>query len=271
MKPSSEASALYVYAVAAQDRLRTVFGAGNLPGGVEDGIPVALVTHEDLAAVVSEVPLAQFGEGRFEENLKDAAWAAERVMRHEKLAEFLAARASVIPLRFGVMYSTPDKIRTMLSERGARLREILKQLEGREEWGLSIQLDRARLRDHLVELIPRLAEIEKQAASAAPGQRYLLEKKLDGLRISESKTEVRRVVGQIRDTLQAPAQAVKDLAIRPIESKQEPPVIGKISFLIDKGDLKKFQSVAERLAGQYERYGFTMELTGPWPPYNFSE
>jgi hypothetical protein len=268
---TTKESGLYVYAIGPQDRLRAVFTEGGLPAGVQNGIPLALITHDDLAAVVSEVSLAQFGEGRFEENLKDVTWAAERVMRHERVAEFLASRSALVPLRFGVMYSTPDKVRETLAGRAARLREILKDLDGREEWGLSIHVDRKKLQDGMVDLSPTLTDMQKRAAASAPGQRYLLEKKLETLRVTESKAETNRAVRDIRTALEPPSHAVKDLPIRPIEAKQEPAMVGKLSFLIDRRKLKNFRAIAERMAVKYAAHGFTMELTGPWPPYNFSE
>jgi len=260
-----------MYAIGRQDMLRRLLKTGKTPAGVENGAPVALITQGDLAAVVSEVPLNHFGEGRFEEQLKDPVWAAETVMRHEKLTEFLASQSTVIPLRFGVMYSTPERIRAMLESRASTLQEVLDRLQDREEWALNIFVDRNELRSKLVQLSPRLAEMQKRVAGASPGRAYLLEKKLESLRTAESKTESRRVVQSIRSALESHAHLVKDLPVREVESKQDPAVVGKLSFLIDRSALKDFRRAAEKQAKQYGAFGFSFELTGPWPPYNFSE
>src|SRR5215467_4542994 len=169
-------SALYMYAIGLQDRLRKLFAAGGVPAGVEKDAPVALITQGELAAVVSEVPLDRFGEGRFEENLKDPMWAADTVMRHERLTEFFASKSTVIPLRFGVMYSTPERIRTMLTSRASHLKETLKRLEGHEEWALNVFVDKKKLNDQIAELSPRMAEMRKRVEAASPGQAYLLDK-----------------------------------------------------------------------------------------------
>src|SRR4051794_32982834 len=83
-KPSG--GALYVYAIGEQSDLRKVLSAKDSPGGLAEA-PVALVTEGKLAAAVSEVPLTEFGEGPFEQKLKDPLWAAEKVMKHEKVTE----------------------------------------------------------------------------------------------------------------------------------------------------------------------------------------
>jgi hypothetical protein len=267
----SKQSALYMYAIGRQDGLRKLLTTAELPRGVDPDSQAALITEGDLAAVVSEVPLNRFGEGQFEENLRDPMWAADTVMRHEKLTEFLSTKATVVPLRFGVMYSTPERIRAMLNARAPHLRQVLQSLESREEWSVNIFVDKNKLHAQMAELSPRLAEMQKRVQGAGPGRAYLLEKKLDTLRVAESKSESKRVVQAIREVLEAESAARKDLPVREVEAKQTPSMAGKLSFLIDRTNLKAFRRAAEKLAKQYGAYGFSLELTGPWPPYNFSQ
>lgn len=271
MKADPQGSAVYVYAIGRQSELRKLLSTSGTPPALEDATNIALVTDGDLAAVVSEAPLLNFGEGRFEQQLKDPTWAADKVMRHEKLAEYLATKSCVVPLRFGVMYSTPELIREMLVSRRTRLNQILERLADREEWGLNVYADRKKLYEQMAELSPKLAEMQKTAKAASPGQAYLLSKKLETLKIAESKTEIRRVVQEIRSELAAESVELKDLPVRELESKQDPAVVAKIAFLIDRNKLKDFRKAAEKAAKKYVPFGFALELTGPWPPYNFSE
>jgi len=271
MSRTESHTALYMYAIGPEQALRRVFDAGGLAPSVQNDSPVALVTQGRLAAVVSEVPLDQFGEGKFEENLKDPLWIAEKLMRHEKLTEFLASRTNIVPLRFGVMYSSPDRVRDMLDQQKSHLNEILNRLKDREEWGLNIRADRKTLSEQMVNLSPSFADMQKRTKQASPGQAYLLERKLDSMRSQESKLHMKRMVQEIRASLAAESYAIKDLAIREIDAKQEPPTVGKLSFLIDRNRLKSFQETAEAIARKYSAFGVTLELTGPWPPYNFSE
>jgi hypothetical protein len=264
-------TALYMYAIGRSSELRRLLKLASVPGGVEDGKKVTLIAEADIAAVVSEVPLNRFGEGQFEENLKDPVWAAERVMRHQKLTEFLATKAAVVPLRFGVMYSTPERIRAMLKARVVALGSVLERLHDKEEWALNVLVDRKKLQEQMAELSPRLAEMQKRVQGASPGRAYLLEKKLDSLRAGESKTESKRVVSTMRSALEPESAAIKELPVRDVEAKQNPSVVGKLTFLIDRSRVKTFRRAAEKLARQYRPYGFSLELTGPWPPYNFSK
>jgi gas vesicle protein GvpL/GvpF len=271
VKPKAQTSALYTYAIGRQQGLRKLFDAGTVPAGVAPGVPVALVTEGKLAAVVSEVSLSDFGTGRFEKNLQDPAWAAERVMRHEQVAEFLARHEPVVPLRFGVLYTSPEPIRQMLSRRRDQLEGVLDRITDREEWGLNILSDAKTLQERLVQLSPRLAELQSRAAQSTPGQAYLLEKKLESLRSIEGKSETRRMVKEIREEVETHTDGIKDISIREVESKQHPAMVGKWSCLVSRKARKRFHSMARKLAKKYAPYGLKFELTGPWPPYNFSE
>ena len=271
VKSKARTSALYIYAIGHQQGLRKLFDANNLPGGVAAGVPVALVTEGKLAAVVSEVPLSDFGGGRFEKNLQDPKWAAERVMRHEQLAEFISLKEPVVPLRFGVLYTSPEPIREMLAKRRDQLERVLERISDREEWGLNVLSDAKKLQERMVELSPRLAELQNRAKAATPGQAYLLEKKLESLRGTEGKSETRRIVKEIREQIETNTDGIKDISIREVESKQHPAVVGKWSCLVPRKARKRFHSMAGKLAKKYAALGLKFELTGPWPPYNFSE
>jgi hypothetical protein len=43
------------------------------------------------------------------------------------------------------------------------------------------------------------------------------------------------------------------------------------AFLVDTGRVEAFRAAARRLTHGLEAEGFSLELTGPWPPYNFIE
>ena len=143
---SDASRAVYVYCVGERESLARLFD-GGLPGAIEGESDLELVGEGALAAVVSGVPLADYGEGALPSRLADAAWTATRALRHERVVEHFARRAGVVPLRFGTIYLRREGVARMLSERGAQFLSILKRLEGREEWGLNVYVERGRLRE----------------------------------------------------------------------------------------------------------------------------
>src|SRR5687768_7324692 len=134
--------AFYVYCIA-ESTAAAELPAESLPAAIEDDTKLEWVVSDNLAALSSEVPLASYSEESLATHLSDASWTAVRAMRHETIAEYVAKRAGVVPLRFGTIYLERAGIERMLSDKGSELREILERLRGREEWGVNVFCDQS--------------------------------------------------------------------------------------------------------------------------------
>ena len=261
--------ALYVYCVGERDALAPLFDAG-LPEAIEDGSGLEAIEAGGLAAVVSAVPLEVYGEGALAERLSDAAWTATRALRHERVAEHFARRAAVAPLRFGAIYLRREGVERMLAERGAQLRAVLARLGGREEWGLNVYVERARLREEVARLSARLRELAERAEGSAPGQAYLLRKKIESLRDEEARAETRRVAAEVESRLAGTSDGSVRLRVLKDEATEQGELAARLAFLVRREGFDAFRAAAERLAAAYTPHGFHFELTGPWPAYNFA-
>ena len=264
-----EGRGLYVYCVGGREALAPLFGA-ELPEAIEEGAGLEAVEAAGLAAVVSEVPLEVYGEGALDQRLSDATWTATRALRHERVAEHFARRAAVVPLRFGAIYLRREGVASMIEERAAQLREVLARLEGREEWGLNVYVERGRLREEVTRLSARLREMAGRAEASTPGQSYLLRKKIEGLRDEEARAETRRVAREVEETLAAACDGSARLRVLKDEATEQGELAARLAFLVRREGFDAFRDAAERLADRYTPLGFRFELTGPWPAYNFA-
>src|SRR5205085_3112316 len=202
--------------------------------------------------------------------LADATWTALRAMRHERVVEHFARRAAVVPLRFGALYLARANVGRMLAERAAELRAAVERLRGREEWGVQLYADRARLLEQIADLSPRLRELRAQAERATPGQAYLLQKKIEALRADETRAEARRVAGEIERKLGHASAAAARLRVLKDEASEHGDTLAKFAFLVERARFAEFRATAERLADEHAPAGFKLEMTGPWPAYNFA-
>lgn len=269
-RETSDDAAVYVYCIGPGAELEPMFEDESLPSAIEDGSGLDLIEAEELAAVVSIVPLADYGEEALPQRLSDAVWTAERAMRHERAVEFFARRATVAPLRFGVIYLTRERVAKTLVERRAHLQTLLKRLRGREEWGVNLYADRSKLREMIVSASPRLRELSERAAKSAPGESYLLRKKIESLRAEETREEMRRAARETEETLAAASVSSARLRATKDEATEHGDLVAKLAFLVERERFKKFRDAAERLAEKHYALGFRLEMTGPWPAYNFS-
>lgn len=261
--------AFYVYCVGEHDALAPLF-EDALPVAIEGEAQLEMEEGAGLAAVVSRVPLADYGEEALQARLADATWTTVRAMRHEKVVEHFASRASVVPLRFGTIYLERASVRQMLAQREQTLRAIIERLRGREEWGVNILCDRQKLVETITSLSPRLRELSEQAASASQGQAYLIRKKIEAMRVDEARAEIKHVATEIEGDLARLSDGAARLRILKDEGGEHNDPVAKLAFLVARTRFDEFRDAAERLAQTYAPAGFQLELTGPWPAYNFA-
>ena len=77
---AESSSGFYVYCLGERETLASIFEE-KLPTPIESDSSLEMVDVEDLAAVVSAVPLKEFGEDALQSNLMDPTWTALRAPR----------------------------------------------------------------------------------------------------------------------------------------------------------------------------------------------
>ena len=262
--------AFYVYCIA-ESAAAAELPPESLPPAIEEDAKFEWVVTGELAALSSQVPLASYNEESLAEHLSDPSWTAARAMRHETIAEYVARRAAIVPLRFGTIYLERAGIERMLSEKAKELREILERLRGREEWGVNVFCDQSVLMSSITSVSPVLRELSERAAQASPGQSYLMQKKIDALKVDESRAALNRIIEQVEKTLSEKSDDAKRLRVLKVEATEHGELKAKFAFLIKKSVFENFRDAAEHLAQEHQAAGVRLELTGPWPAYNFTQ
>lgn len=262
------APAFYVYCIA-ESAAALQLPADSLPAAIEEDANLEWIAVNNLAALVSRVPLEMYNEESLAEHLTDATWTAIRAMRHETVVEYVAKRASVVPLRFGTIYLERAGIEKMLADKSRELGGIIEHLHGREEWGVNVYSDRAVLMSSITSVSPVLREMVERAGQASPGQSYLLQKKIDALKVDEARAAVNRIVDQIEDKLRGQSDDATRLRILKVETTEHGELKAKFAFLVKRSGFEEFRDAAEQLAQEHQAAGVRIELTGPWPVYNF--
>ena len=267
--PEEGPLAFYVYCIGESCDLTSLFES-ELPEAIESEARLDLVTNDPLAAIVSPVPRADYAEDSLRQRIGDPAWIALRAMRHEKVVEHFAARATLVPLRFGVIYLERQRIATVLSEKRAELIALLDRVRGREEWSVNILRDKVRLMEVIESVSPRLREVAARAATAPPGESYLLRKKIETLRADEANAEAKRVIAQIEFDLKSASEDALRLRVLKEEGAGQDDIVARLAFLVARPRFAGFRQIAEQLAEEHLQSGFQLEFTGPWPAYNFT-
>jgi hypothetical protein len=252
----------YVYGVARGED-------AEIPGdleGVDQGQSVSLISHRDLAALTSHVPLSEFGEEPLHENLNDVEWLEAKARAHERVLDRVLARMPVVPMRLCTIYRSEDHVREVLEREHDVFADALERLEGKTEWGVKVIADPGAL---------ELAA-DDAAGGGAPdsglsaGAAYMREKSRAARRRDAADRIAEGWAQEVHDRVSA--HAVEAL-LNPL---QNPEVSGHTGdmllngvYLVDDRSAGQFHAAVDGLATEYQDRGVRVELTGPWPPYNF--
>ncbi|MEV0973123.1 GvpL/GvpF family gas vesicle protein [Microtetraspora glauca] len=249
----------YLYAVAGD-------GGRRPPGGLTGvgGAPVRVIAEGGLLAYVSTVPLDQFGEEPLRRSMEELDWLGETARAHHGVVAAVAATGPTAPVRLVTVYSGDEQVRDLLRRRGADFAEALSRVTGRNEWGVKVYVDPA---------APSAASGGAGGgtggeAGARPGLAYL-KRRQASLRDREAAWRDAVARGERVHT------ALLDVAVMGRRHRaQDPQLSGRDewmvlngAYLVDENRGPDFAALVSRFREQ----GTDVELSGPWPPYSFTE
>jgi hypothetical protein len=256
----------YVYGVTAP-----TLDLSGAPEGL-DGSPLALVAEGPLAAVVSQLDAGAYAPDAVEARTSDVEWLGPRAVVHDRVLTWVSDQEPIVPFpMFSAMFRDGAGVRAMLRDRADELQRALSVATQGREYGLRVYRDEATLLGAVATLSPRIAELERSAAAAPPGQRYLLERKLEGERKAESRRISEDAARDAYDALAAHAAAARRIPMPRDATDRRAALALNAVFLVAPESYTSFRSALEQLAGRLEPAGFRFEFSGPWPVYHFMD
>ena len=217
--------------------------------GMDDQSPeVYAITYRDMAAVISDVPIAPLDSTR------------ENVLAHERVNETVMRDHTVIPMSFGTIFKTREDILELLRSAYDAFADVLAKMQDKLEFGLKVLWDRdemVRAIEQEDEDIHRLkAEISSQKGSTYFA-RMQYGRLIDSALQQRSERYVAEFLHRLRDV------SVASRVNRAIGDK----MIMNAAFLVQREQESAFDRRIKDIASVYDK--LTFKYTGPWPPYNF--
>lgn len=237
--------------------------------GVASGA-VERVEAGDLVALVGRVPASEFAAEPLRRNLNDLPWL-ERVARaHEAVLEQALWLATIVPLPICTLYEGEDGVRRMLEREQETLAHALELLAGRQEWGVQLLVDPHKLADEARAGSQRTTDLEDELATRSEGGAYMLRRRLERHVREAADALAAGVAGQVHARFQDWAvDAVKLSAQNRDLSGQEGEMLLNGAYLVETDRVEGLRALAGELQERHQGIGARIELTGPWPPYNF--
>ena len=240
------------------------------PSGVDER-DVALVSEGELGALISELSGSEYEPDAIAASSGDMDWVAPRAKAHDLVLTWASDRGPVIPLpMFTSTFGSADAIRGMLRSRAPELRPVLAKVARGREYALRVYRVDAELKAALPKLNAEIGKLQAAADAATPGQRYLLQRKLDERAKDEVRATSLAIATEIRNQL---AKVALDTATSPIPrvtADAPGTMVLNAAFLIAPESLRAFQELLTEIVNQRQPNGFRFDFTGPWPAYHFA-
>lgn len=227
------------------------------------GLDAFPVRRGALAALVSEVALSGWREQELTRHLDDPGWVKERVERHDAVVRAALRHGPVIPARFGTIFTTACALRELLDASQAEASAFLDFVRDKQEWGIKVFARR----DATVRLDGGQPEDRHALGS---GKDYLLRK--------QQQKRRREMIGRASDGLAdeiharlaaLSARAQRNVSLNGRTAEEEGEMILNAAFLVERAALDTFLIEVDAWAAAHQAQGITVNVTGPWAPYNF--
>jgi hypothetical protein len=257
----NDGSGIWAYTVA--ERMAPGWFAGL--AGVA-GQPVEVLTAAGLAAAVSTVSLAEFGEAALRRHLEDLDWLEPTARAHHQVVAAVAEHTPAIPLRLATVYRDRGRLRDMLAARQPDFSAAIDRVTARTEWGVKVFAGG-----------PEAGPPEDAPGSGGtgsggtdrPGTAYLRRRRTQ----LDAGARDRRAAAGSAEAIHAALSGLA--AAAEVRAPQAPQLTGRReqmilngAYLVDDDRSAEFAAAVDRLAGRHEPV--RVELTGPWPPYSFA-
>jgi hypothetical protein len=215
------------------------------------GAPLRLVVGDGAAALVSEIAPGRVRLGR------------EEVLLHARVLERALDRGPVLPMRFGVVMSGPDEVRSrLLDEHGPHLRAQLAEFQGKVEIRIRATYEETSLLREVVRAHPEIAALQALVKGRSDDATYY-----ERIRLGEL---VARAVEHRREQdAHSIVEALGELALA-VEAGEpaHERVVVQASFLVERARLAEFDALVDDVAAGFGGL-IRFKYTGPLPPHSF--
>src|SRR3569833_1134103 len=216
----------FVYGII-QGKESLTFGKMGIGG---TGELVYSVAHGDISAVVSKTPVFIFDPTR------------ENALAHEHVIETVMKQYTIIPMSFGTVFRTDDDIREVLRSIYPSLKDVLKQMEGKVEFGLKVMWERDHIIDELKREHEEIHRFHHENTRKHLHRAYLARMQLGRMIDKSLADRAAQYVREIYEGLRTACVASRDN--KPIGDK----MILNAAFLIPRDREEEFDAAVHRIA-----------------------
>lgn len=193
-------------------------------------------------------------------------WVEHLSRKHQTVLELAMQGGPVIPARLCTLYSSIDGVRTALASKRNNLVGLLGQLEGCQEWGVTMRCDE----DRLGRSIQPIGGTLDTVAGMWGGAAWILATQAEARLNDAVNRRIDQIVEYVEGVIDPLVVAARELALPPDGPAGEgAPLLLNLAVLLRTSERPAFDAAMKTLGSLYGNVGVTFEMTGPWPSYSF--
>lgn len=227
---------------------------------------------KDIEAVVSDAPINQFTGKEMKDRIEnDPQWLERSLRCHHNTIVKAGVMGPIIPMKFGMLFKTKRSFEAMLKNYYEEFKNLLAELKNKQELGVKVYLNRKKIIEQLKSEDKELKRFEKRKNKLAEGMKWYMERKIEAAISEKLHEKIERCLEEIIEVLEQLAEkvAINDLPASHDEETSGKNIILNSACLTGSENAKSFKEHLEKSLAEFYRSGFTIEISGPWPPYNF--
>ncbi|MDP2907144.1 MAG: GvpL/GvpF family gas vesicle protein [Nanoarchaeota archaeon] len=245
----------YVYCVADSDQ---VINLGKI--GIEDN-EVYTVSGKGLCAVVHNCEAEPYVS---DDDKKVKDW----IKTHQKVVETSEKKlGAVIPLTFDTIVKGADPnslIIKWLEEENENLKKLIEKIKGKQEFGVQICWDEKIIGQKLAEENEEIKRLKEKIKGQGRGTAYFYEQRIKDALKKEMGKSADAYFKKFYEQIKNQVDNIRVAKIKKMEEGKE--MLAHFSCLVYKDKTEQLQ---KELTEINDLEGFSVILTGPWPPYSF--
>lgn len=234
-----------------------------------DGInKLYAICSDNLFAITSDVDLDEYSEESMDEKGEDIEWLKEKATIFMDIILKINATSSIIPMKFLTIFKSEDRVKSIITNNLEQFTYNFEEIKNREELSVKIYCDSKKYKEKIMG--EEISNFEKTLEGKPKGAAFFLKKKFEGELEDKIQNRICNIANNFIDQISKLAVKMKSNKILAKEiTGMEVPMIINCAFLVELDQKEKFMAEIDELVVSYEDSGFLIELTGPWPPYNF--
>jgi hypothetical protein len=222
--------------------------------GLDGSSPVYMIDHQDLSCAVSNYFGKEFSSISKEEVIRC-------LLAHQVVVEHMMKEHTVLPVKFGTVFTTSDEVHSLLSQGHSQFIDALDWLQDKVEIEVAATWDK----NKILKEISTEPEIIRASKALIDKGHQTLQEQIQLGRIVKTFMDKRRSSYR-EQMLNFLMSLAVDLQPNVLVSDE---MVMNVAFLVEKANQQEFDSCVKQLDDLFHNQ-INFRIIGPLPPYSFA-